>query len=246
MTDFFFWASAGAIFVGGFVKGTLAIGFPAVVTPLIALVSDVPTAVVLSLVPNVLMNLLQSFSRPWRREDVRFLLPLIVTGVAGIVVGTKLLATLSGSTLRLSLGLMVLAFAGSQFLPWKSTLPRSHLTLWAAATGAVSGIIGGMTNIFLPVAMFFYAIERDKAAFAQSVGAIFAVFKLTQVAATYHFEFWTPTLATLVLPLTGVGLLGFWGGRYIHTRLPERIFRRAVLLAITVAGVALVFRSLTE
>jgi uncharacterized membrane protein YfcA len=243
MTDFFFWGSAAAVVVGGFVKGTLGFGFPVVATPLIALV---PTAVVLCLFPNISMNFLQAISRPLQRENIRRLLPLIIAGVLGVPVGTQLLATLPGATLRLWLGVMVLAFVGLQFLPWKLSLPRSHWALWTAAIGAVSGVIGGMTNVFTPVVMFFYAIESDKAAFVQYTGAIFFVFQLTQVAATYHFELWTWSLAALVLPLTGVGLLGFWSGRTIHVRLPDRIFRRVVLLAIAVAGVALLFRSLGE
>lgn len=243
MTDLFFWGSAAAVIIGGFVKGTLGFGFPVVATPLIALLSDVPTAVVLCLIPNISMNFLQAVSRPLQRETIQHLLPLVVAGVIGVPVGTKLLATLPGSTLRLGLGVMVLAFVGLQFLPWKPSPLRSHWAVVTAATGAVSGVIGGMTNVFTPVVMFFYAVESDKRAFVQYMGATFFVFQLTQVAATYHFALWTWTLTLLVLPLTGVGLLGFWGGRYIHTRLPEKIFRRAVLLAITVAGVALVFRS---
>lgn len=246
MTDVLFWGSAGAIFVASFLKGTLAIGFPLVATPLIALLSDVPTAVVITLVPNISMDIFQSFSRPWRREDIHRLLPLILAGVAGIQVGTKLLVTLSGPTLGLWLGLVVLAFAVSQLLPWKLSVPRSNLTLWSATVGAVSGVVGGMTNVFTPVVILFYAVGMDKATFVQSVGATFLVFKMTQVVTTYHFALWTPALATLALPLTGIALLGFWCGRHIHTRLPERAFRRGVLLAISVAGVGLVLRSLGQ
>ena len=246
MTDLFFWGCAGAIFIAAINKGTLGMGFPLIATPLIALLTDVPTAVVLTLIPNISMDLYQSFVRPWHREDIRRVLPLILPGVVGILVGTKLLATLPGSTLRLCLGLMILAFTVSQLTPWKPTLPRSNRTLWTAAVGIVTGVMGGVTNVFSPVAIFFYAIQLDKAAFVQSLGAVFLAFKLTQVAATYHFELWTGTLLALSLPLAVIALAGYWCGRRIQIRLPETTFRRAVLVILSVAGVSLVLRSLFE
>ncbi|MFQ5961544.1 MAG: sulfite exporter TauE/SafE family protein [Candidatus Methylomirabilales bacterium] len=246
MTDLFFWGCAGAIFIAALNKGTFGIGFPLIATPLIALLTDVPTAVVLTLMPDICMDLYQSFTRPWQREDIRRVLPLILPGVVGIFVGTKLLATLPGATLRLCLGLMILAFTASQLMPWKPALPRTNRTLWTAAAGVVTGVMGGVTNVFSPVAIFFYAIQLDKAAFVQSLGSVFLAFKLTQVAATYHFELWTGTLATLSLPLAVIALAGYWCGRRIQIRLPETTFRRAVLVILSVAGVSLVLRSLVE
>ncbi|MFQ5658379.1 MAG: sulfite exporter TauE/SafE family protein [Candidatus Methylomirabilales bacterium] len=246
MTDLFFWGCAGAIFVAALNKGTFGMGFPLIATPLIALLSEVPTAVVLTLIPNICMDLYQSFSRPWQREDIRRVVPLILPGVAGILVGTKLLATLPGSTLRLCLGLMILAFTASQLLPWNPTLPRSNQTLWSTAAGAVIGVMGGLTNVFSPVVILFYAMGLDKATFVQSLGAAFLAFKLAQVAATYHFELWTGTLAMLSLPLAVIALLGYWCGRRIQLRLPETTFRRAVLVVLSLAGASLVLRSLVE
>lgn len=243
--DLLFWGSAGAIFVASVLKGTVGMGFPIIVTPLIALLSDVPTAVVLSLIPNICMDLFQSFFRPWKPEDVRRILPLLLTGVVGIVVGTMLLATLSPRVLRLCLGFVVLGFVVSQLLPWKLPLPGSQLALWSAATGMVSGVIGGMTNVFgPPLVLFLYALRLDKASFVQSIGAAFLIFKLTQVAATYQWDLWTPGLATMSLPLTGVALMGFWCGRRFHARLPQATFNRAVLLVLFVAGVSLVVRAM--
>lgn len=244
LTDLFFWGAAGVIFVAAINKGTFGMGFPLIATPLMALFIDVPTAVVLTLIPNVCMDIYQSFSRPWQQEDVRRLLPLIVPGVVGVLVGTKLLATLPEDTLRLCLGLVILAFAASQLMPWKIRLPRSNLTLWAAAAGVVSGVIGGVTNVFTPVTMFFYAAELEKTAFVQSIGAVFLAFKLTQVVATYHFKLWTATLAMLSVPLAGIALLGYWCGRRIQMRLPETTFRWGVLVVLAIAGLSLVLRGL--
>ncbi len=246
MSNLFLWGCAGAIFIAALNKGTFGMGFPLIATPLIALLSDVPTAVVLTLFPNICMDLYQSFNRPWQREDIRRVLPLILPGVAGIFVGTKLLATLPGPTLNLCLGLMILAFTVSQLMPWKPTLPRSNRTLWTTAAGVVAGVIGGVTNVFSPVAIYFYAMELEKAAFVQSLGAAFLAFKLTQVATTYHFELWTGTLAMLSLPLAVIALSGYWCGRRIQVRLPETTFRKAVLVILSVAGVSLVLRSLVE
>ena len=75
-------------------KGSIAFGFPVVATPLLALVLDVKTAVAISLVPNIVMDGVQVCRRGGVLAGVRRLLALLVFGLLGMVLGTRLLVVL--------------------------------------------------------------------------------------------------------------------------------------------------------
>jgi uncharacterized membrane protein YfcA len=58
---------AAVVLVAAFIKGAIGFGFPSLATPLLSLVVDVKTAVVLLILPNIVMDGIQ-FARagpPW-------------------------------------------------------------------------------------------------------------------------------------------------------------------------------------
>jgi hypothetical protein len=53
------WAAAGAaILAAGLTQGALGFGFPAISTPILVLMTDVKTAIILNLMPNFVVNLI--------------------------------------------------------------------------------------------------------------------------------------------------------------------------------------------
>ena len=49
-------AAAGVLFLAGVTQGALGFGFPAISTPLLTLMTDVKTAIILNLLPNFTVN----------------------------------------------------------------------------------------------------------------------------------------------------------------------------------------------
>src|SRR5437763_7675049 len=88
-------ATAAAIIVlAGLAHGTLGFGFPLISTPLVALLVDVRTAVLVTVLPNIAVNVISivrggnwhdSLGRHW---------PLALWVVLGTLVGTRLLLTI--------------------------------------------------------------------------------------------------------------------------------------------------------
>ena len=93
-----------AVFVAGTVKGTAGLGFPTLATPLLSLAVDVKTAVVLLILPNIVMDGLQFARRGAPTATIRRLLPLLVGGAVGTVIGTRLLVVLPTRAVLLLLG----------------------------------------------------------------------------------------------------------------------------------------------
>src|ERR671923_102278 len=92
-----------AVFVAGTVKGTAGLGFPTLATPLLSLAIDVKTAVVLLILPNIVMDGLQFARRGAPTATIRRLLPLLIGGAIGTVIGTRLLVVLPARAVLLLL-----------------------------------------------------------------------------------------------------------------------------------------------
>src|SRR3989338_11176240 len=105
-----------SLLIAAFVKGTTGLGFPMIATPTVALLLDIRTAVTILLIPNIIMDIAQIFRGTFSPSLFRRFSWLLVLTVAGVFLGTKVLVTLPLWLLNLTLGVMVLAFVGSNFL----------------------------------------------------------------------------------------------------------------------------------
>src|SRR6267143_1260417 len=130
-----------AVFVAGTVKGTAGLGFPTLATPLLSLVVDVKTAVVLLILPNIVMDGIQFARRGAPTETIRRLLPLLIGGAIGTVAGTRLLVVLPTRTVLLLLGGFVIAFVALNATRFSPRLPATSVAL----TGiALAGFVVGL------------------------------------------------------------------------------------------------------
>src|SRR5215470_14106895 len=101
---------AFAVAAAAFVKGSIGFGFPTLGTPLLTLLVDVKTAFLVLIVPNIVMDGIQFARAGASRAIVRRMLPIVVFGAVGTVVGTHLLAMLASRTVMLILGGFIVTF----------------------------------------------------------------------------------------------------------------------------------------
>lgn len=231
--------------VAAFVKGAVGFGYPLIATPLLALATDVRTAVTILLLPNILMDGLQMVRRPGLVPALRRHAPLIATGVIGTVVGTQFLAVVSTRRLFLILGLTLFAFVAlSVARPAWRVSTRAERPL-APLVGLVAGTLGGLTNTpAVVVTPYYYAIGLPKAEFVRALSTTFLVFKLTQLGAVWQVGLldrgvWAPWAVA-----TAVSLGAFALGLRAQDRVPQATFNRAVLVLLTLVSVAMLVRAL--
>jgi uncharacterized protein len=237
--------AAGAVLLAAIIKGAIGFGFPTLGTPLLSLVMDVKTAVVVLIVPNIVMDSVQFARRGAPMATVRRFASLLVFGAVGTVVGTRLLLALSSRTATLILGGFILAFAALTITGATPRLPPRGETWLSPLAGLLAGIVGGITNVpGTPLVLYFHALGLAKDEFVSSVAFTFVVYKLIQLGAVIYYGLLSPALIGPSLVLTLVALAGFALGLKVQDRLEQRAFNRAVLGFLTVLGVWLVARSL--
>ncbi len=240
------WAAGLAgVAAAAFVKGTIGFGFPLIATPLLALATDVRTAVAALIIPNIVMDGVQVVRRPGVVAALRRHASLIIAGTVGTIVGTRFLAVLSGGGLLVTLGATVLVFVLLSAVRPGWRMPAGAERPLAPLVGLAAGTLGGLTNTpGVVLTPYFFAIGLPKAEFVRAISGAFLVFKLTQLGAVWHVGLLDWRVLLLSLAASGVSLAGFHVGLAVQDRVPQAVFNRAVLVLLSVVGVAMLARGL--
>lgn len=166
----------------GFVHGFIGLGFPMITTPCLALLTDLKTAVIVTVLPNVAVNLVSiarggnwsaSLGPHWR---------LAIYVLLGSLLGTQLLVGLPADPLKLALAAMIvvaLQLERIKRFDWKRLLARRRLA--EAGFGTLAGILSGTVNVSVPpLAIYFMGLQLTPLATVQVFNLCFIVGKLTQ------------------------------------------------------------------
>ena len=232
---------ACVILIAGLLQGALGFGFPFVATPLIALASDMRTAIVIVLLPTVATILVALFSSgPLRATLARFwMMPLY--SILGAAVGTLIFVSAPAAPYTLVLALLTLVYLSLDRLgrnDWP--LVRRHERAFAPLSGITAGVFEGTANIAAPPLIIFYlALGLAPGMLVQGLNICFLVGKATQftVLATRGGVGAGDWLATL--PFVAFGVTGSLIGVRIRNRIDAHAFRIWVKRALFVIALGL-------
>ena len=148
--------SAVVIAAAGLVHGTLGLGFPLVATPLLALFMDLRTAILLTLLPTVAVNLVSIVrGGEWRQSIGRFW-PLGVSALAGSGLGAWLLTVGDPAPYSLLLAGLVLLYLGTERA---SSFNMAWVRRWVMPSmlvfGLIAGLSAGTTNVMVPILIIY-------------------------------------------------------------------------------------------
>lgn len=233
------------ILLASFIKGAIGFGFPTVATPILALFMDVKRAVAILIVPNLVMDGIQSLRRPGLIQTLRRHAVLCACGIVGTFLGTYLLKLIASHLALLILGTFVLAFVAINVSRFGLRVNPRWEPVLSPPIGLFAGVLGGVTNVpGTPLVLYFYALGMDKVEFVRSISFSFLVYKAAQLVAITQVGLMTRDLLALSGLATGLGLGSFWLGLRVQDRVAQETFNRAVLGFLGVLGVWLVIRSL--
>jgi uncharacterized protein len=236
-----------ALLLAAFIKGASGLGFPLIATPTIALLLDIRTAVTVLILPNLFMDSAQTVRDGIPYDVFRRFAGLILPTILGVFLGTMALVRTPLWILNFCLGVMVLLFVLASLLKFEFTISARGEKILSPVFGFLSGFLNGLTNAAGPtLAIYLYSLKLDKRTFVKSLATIFVVTKVSQLVAisTWNLFNWeTITLSVQVLLFT---LAGFYAGIKAQDRVNQRNFNRGLLILLTVIGITLLARSLTQ
>ena len=227
--------------LAGFVQGALGFGFPFVATPLIAMASDMRTAIITVLLPTLVTTLVTlATSGPLRPTLARFwMMPLYA--MLGALAGTWLFVATPQAPYSLLLSLVIIGYLNLDRIArgdWP--LVRRHQRVFAPLAGLAAGAFEGTANVAAPPLIIFYlALNLTPAMLVQALCICFVVGKMTQFAVltTRGGVVAAQWLATL--PFIVVSVATFFAGLRIRNRIDAQTFRIWVKRALLVIALML-------
>lgn len=226
------------IFVlAGLTKGVLGLGLPTVAMSLLALLMTPAEAAALLLIPSLLTNVWQFCAGPSPWPTFKRLLPLQLALVPGTLLSIPLLTGGDGAGLAAALGAVLVAYGLVGWTGWCLPAPGRHEGKVAPLVGFVTGLITGMTGVFvLPAVPYLQSLALDREQLIEALGLTFTVATLALLLGLW----WQDALAVerlgasslLLLP----ALLGMALGQRLRQRLAERLFRRLFFGGLLLLG----------
>jgi uncharacterized protein len=231
---------SGAL-AGGFVSGLagfgtalMALGIwlyvlpPSIVVPLVLICSIVAQT---STLPSI-----------WRSIDFNLVWPFLLGGVAGVPLGTVLVAYADPGIFKLSVGILLLVFPAALYLNRRPMAFSFGGKTADAGIGFAGGILGGLAGLSGPIPILWASVRgwgKDERR------GIFQTFNWTVLSAALCLQAGTGLitreiiwLALLALPAT---LSGAWLGARTYRALSDNNFRDVVLGLLFLSGAGLVW-----
>ncbi|HEY6910781.1 MAG TPA: sulfite exporter TauE/SafE family protein [Myxococcales bacterium] len=213
---------------GGLAHGTMGLGFPLIATPLVALLVDVKTAVLVTVVPNIAVNLL-SIARGgrWGRSVGRHW-PVAACVACGTVMGSRLLVSAPAAPLQLLLAIMLVVYLEQhrlRLLDW-SFIARSPRAS-GIGFGLVAGVLSGAVNVAAPpLIIYFMTLQLDPIAMTQVLNLCFVAGKATQAASLTASHPGAARLLLVSVPLTAIAAVAVLAGMRVQSRMQPRTYGR--------------------
>jgi len=226
--------------VAAFVHGAFGFGFPLVSTPLLMLGLDPRSAILVTLIPTICINLVSIAGEAHWREAVRRFWPIPVFTLVGSMSGTRLLLAVDPEPLRVILALVLIAYlVADRFIDGgpERTVPKWGLAL----LGLVMGLMAGVVNVFAPVVVAFALYTRmNPLLMVAAFNLSFVTSKTGQLGAFFINQ--AVELETLALSLWALPpvVLSLWIGIRLRKRIDPDAYKGLLRAALWIIACLLI------
>lgn len=243
-TDQWIVAILGAL-IAGLVKGVVGFAMPMVMISILCSVVSPELALAGLILPTLVTNGQQALRQGTRAawgSMVKFRV-FMLTGLLVLMISAQLIRVIPTSLFLGAIGLMIVGFSLVQLtgrrIPVRKDSKISH-----AAIGAFAGFIGGLSAVWGPPTVAFLTVmDVEKKEHIRTQGVIYGFGAL---ALTFsHISTGILNMQTLIYSaiLVPAAIFGMRVGRTVQDRFDQKLFLRATLLVLMIAGVNLVRRA---
>ena len=229
---------------GGFVSGLAGFGTALMALGIWLYVLPPSIAVPLVLICSIVA---QTSTLPsiWRSIDFRLVWPFLIGGLAGVPLGTLLIAQADPRVFKLSIGVLLLVFPAALYFNRTPIVPNFGGRVADGMVGFAGGILGGLAGLSGPLPIVWANLrgwdKDERRGIFQSFNWTILTVSLGLQAGTGFVDAEVLRLALLVFPAT---LFGAWIGARTYHALSDQNFRDVVLGLLFLSGIGLVWSSL--
>ena len=236
--------AAAIITLAGLAHGTLGFGFPLISTPLVALLVDVKTAVLLTVVPNIAVNIVSILRGGNWRASIGKYWPLALWVVLGTLVGSRLLLTVRHEPLQILLATMIIVFLLQdrlRQLDWSWVKRKPQLA--AGIFGVTAGVLSGAVNVALPpLVIYLMTLELTPLALTQTLNLCFIAGKTVQALALGVSDAPSQQLLYASLPLVPLAMGAVYAGMRLQARISAETYNALLRKALGAIAAVLILQ----
>ena len=236
------------VVAAGFVQGALGLGFPIVATPLIAMTTDIRTAVIIVLLPCLATIVLTMCRAPLLREALRRFWPMPLWAFAGAAIGTRLFVAYPQFPYALLLAAVIIVYLNMERLGRTEWPPvQRHEHAFGFVFGLAAGVSEGTANVAAPPLVVYYlALGLQPAMMVQSLNIFFITGKTTQFATLAIAGGVTPAQWLSTTPLMIASAAGALYGVKVRASLDAAAYRKWLKRALFAIAIVLVVQYVYE
>jgi uncharacterized membrane protein YfcA len=231
------------VFVATLFRSAFGFGEALVAVPLlvffIPLKIAAPVAVLVSITIAAVV-----VAQDWRKIHVRSAGWLVAASLFGIPVGLLLLTSSHQKTVKITLAIFIIAFAGYSLFGRKPPELKRDNKAWLLGCGFVAGVVGGAFGMNGPPLVIYGAMRRWSAQhFRATLQAYFLPASVIGMGGYWLAGLWVPAVTHYYLLSLPVLLPAVWLGRVVNHRLHGDVFLKYVYAGLAVIGVVLLAES---
>lgn len=232
--------------LAGAVKGVIGLGLPSVSLALLTVAIDLPSAMVLLLVPSLTTNIWQMLDGKNTWTVFKRIWPFLALSTITVWFGAFALTRVQSNLLSALLGALLIAYAVLGLTGFRIILPRNKEFYIGPLFGLMNGVLTGMTGSFVvPGVMYLQSINLPRDALIQAMGMLFTASTLALAFALNGNGLLSTDLGILSMMAVLPAIVGMCIGRHVRRQLSETRFRYLFFFALLLLGIYIVLSSIT-
>lgn len=213
--------------LGSAVQGATSFGYAIVCMAILPFFLPFTTVVIAVQITVVVMTWYMVF-RLYDDIDVKLILVPLIVSLVGRIIGVSLLVFINEGTMKKVLGIILVLIAVF-FILLKGKIRIKNNAKNAMLAGAISGILGGLSNISgPPLVIYFLSSIEDKKKFHASLQFIFAI--SGTVSLLTHIYYGNLTMDAIKLSYFGTiaVIFGTSIGLHIFNRISKEFLSKSI------------------
>jgi uncharacterized membrane protein YfcA len=234
------------ILFAGLVHGTLGLGFPMVATPILATMMDVRSAILITLLPTMAVNIASIVKSRSSLADTKSFMPLVGFCLLGSLAGATVLAMTDPAPFRILLASLILLYLWSTIRISRQWLEQNSL-LAMAGFGIAEGLAAGTTNVMVAVLIiYFLSLDTSRATMVPTLNACFLVGKASQILVLAIAGLVGFSLIIETVPLALAAITALLLGQRLQSRIEVSTYQSILRKLLLLLAAILIYQFINE
>ncbi len=232
-----------ALSFSAFIKGSLGLGFSTICLAILANIIELKTAISIVVLPSLLSNLIVMLQAGNLRISLNRFYLLILCALPGMLIGLQVLRMDDTQFSIQVLGAVLIVYGLWGWFNHRFEIQHELEKTLNPIVGVFTGVINGATGSqIFPIMPYLLSLTISKDVLVQTINLSFTLNSLVMLGFLVSIDqLDTGSILNYSLGIVPV-TIGVWLGGKLRSRIPEKSFKRLVMLLIVTLGAVLLYR----